>query len=530
MATNARDGRRRIHRTCVLAASLTLLAALAGGLAWASDELGPTPQHPRSASFAAKLALLRKVASPGGGWAPLRAGIPDPVQAKAAVRVWTDATGARVPEDFLGLSFEATALTSFSSLSQGGTLTRLLRSLGRGTLHFGGGTANRYVGWKQPGTPAPGWASHVLSPQNFRALASLVDQVGWKVLLTVNFAHYDPLAAAQETASAHEELGSALYAMAIGNEPDRFSRFGLRGPKWGFPGYAHQLAAYRAAIAASAPSARIAAPEASTGEPPLPWVWESIGLHPAILTDHYYPLTRCGHKPTVTQLLSPAVRLKESVMLKALEDIQSTARRPLLLDEANNVSCKGQPGVSNTFASALWAADFIARAMKTGLRGVELHNLLNRPRSYSPLVGEGRSLHPNPEWYALLLTRSLQGARVLPTAVHSRSEITAQAFRRPNGTVKLLLVNFDRAGRAPARVTVKTPGRATEGTVMRLTAPSVSARSHVKLGGKQVAASGAWHPKLPLLTAHASGDSLAVSMPPSSAALVTIPPLGAERA
>jgi hypothetical protein len=357
-----------------------------------------------------------------------------------------------------------------------------------------------------------------------------VDQVGWKVLLTVNFAHYNPLAAAQESASAHEELRSALYAMAIGNEPDRFSRFGLRAPRWGFTGYTHQLAAYRAAIAALAPGARIAAPEASTGEPPLPWVWESIGLHPAILTDHYYPLTSCGRKPTIRQLLSPAVRLKESVMLKALKDIQSTARRPLLLDEANNVSCTGQPGVSNTFASALWAADFIARAMKTGLRGVELHNLLNRPSSYSPLVGEGRSLRPNPEWYALLLTRSLQGARALPTAMHSRSEITAQAFVRPDGTVKLLLVNFGRTGTVPVRVTVKIPGRAAGGTVTRLTAPSVSSTSHVKLGGKEVMASGEWHPKLPLDAVHIHGGSLAVSMPPSSAALVTIPPPGLKRA
>ncbi len=160
-------------------------------------------------------------------------------------------------------------------------------------------------------------------------------------------------------------------------------------------------------------------------------MWESIALHPAILTDHYYPLTACGHKPTATQLLSPEVRLQESVMLSTLADMQRTSGAPLELDETNDISCKGQAGVSNTFASALWAADYIARTMSTGLRGVDFHTLLNLPQSYTALVGEGASLHPNPEWYALLLTHALQGTKVLPTSVSSGSNTTAQAFQRP---------------------------------------------------------------------------------------------------
>jgi hypothetical protein len=429
-----------------------------------------------------------------------------------------------VPNNFLGLSFEATTFATLPSLARAGTLTRLLRSVGRGTLRFGGGTVNRYVAWKQPGTPRPSWATQTVSARDFRALASIADHTGWKALLTLNLAHYEPRSAEREAASARHELGASLWGIAVANEPDRFRRFGLRGKGWGFSGYARELAGYRAAIAASAPRPAIAAPDASTGEAPLPWVWESLGLHPAILTDHYYPLTSCGHKPTVADLLSPSTRLKESVMLSALEDIQRTAGRPLALDETNDISCKGQAGVSNSFASALWAADYIARTMKAGLRGVDFHDLLSRPRSYSPLVGEGRAVHANPEWYALLLTRGLQGARVLPTAVSTRSELTAHAFLRSDGTVEVLLVDFDPAGKAPVRVNLKVNGRAGVGTITRLTAPSPFATSGVKLGGEEVAASGSWHPRLPLPLIHHHGDSLGVTMPASSAALVTIAP------
>ena len=340
----------------------------------------------------------------------------------------------------------------------------------------------------------------------------------------MNLAHYEPGDAAQEAASAHREINSALAGIAIGNEPDRFGEYGLRAPTWDFPQYVRELAAYRAAIAGAAPGTRVAAPDVSTGEPPLPWVWESIGLHPGILTDHYYPLTACGHKPTATQLLSPEVRLQETVMLSTLADIQRTSRTPLELDETNDISCKGQPGVSNTFASALWAADYIARTMKAGLRGVDFHTLLNLPQSYTALVGEGASLHPNPEWYALLLDHALQGARALPTSVSAGSNTTAQAFRGPHGQLELLLVNFDLAGTRPTRVTLQLHGGgAAGGTVLRLTAPSVLATSGVKLGGEEVAPSGRWRPRLPLPTLEHRGGRLGLSLPAASAALVTVP-------
>jgi hypothetical protein len=71
---------------------------------------------------------------------------------------------------------------------------------------------------------------------------------------------------------------------------------------------------------------------------------------------------------------------------------------PLRIDETNNISGKGQPGVSNTFASALWAADYIARAMAAGVRGLDFHDLIDRPGAYSPLVASNNGLHANPEW------------------------------------------------------------------------------------------------------------------------------------
>src|SRR5262249_45388475 len=150
----------------------------------------------------------------------------------------------------------------------------------------------------------------------------------------------------------------------------------------------------------------------------------------------------------------------------------------------------GEPGVSNTFASALWAADYIARAMAAGVRGLDFHDLIDRPGAYSPLVMSNRGLHANPEWYALLLGQRLAGSRALRATVRSAANLTATGFLSAAGAVQIVLVNFDPAGDAPLVVRLRVPGSFAGGTILRLTAPSAYATSQVKLGGREVMASG----------------------------------------
>ena len=158
----------------LVAACAAALALATGGLARGAGTGGTAPgPPPGSRAFALELAHLRKVASPGGSWPSLHEGTAEPSEAPAKVTVWPGEPGRHVPEDFLGLSFESTTLSTLPSLADGGTLTRLLGTLGRGTLRFGGGSVNRYVAWEQPGTPRPPWATHPVTAADLRALASI---------------------------------------------------------------------------------------------------------------------------------------------------------------------------------------------------------------------------------------------------------------------------------------------------------------------------------------------------------------------
>jgi hypothetical protein len=431
--------------------------------------------------------------------------------------------GAAVPSDFLGLSFEASALPQIASSTGSPELAQLLRSLGHGSLRFGGVSADARVAWSQQ-RARPRWASRAITVRDLAGLAILAAQTGWSVLLTVNLGHYDATAAAQEAAAAHALLGPKLAGIEIGNEPDRFFIKGLRGAGWSFSAYRRQFETYRTAIARAAPGVPIAGPDPSSGERVLPWLRASAALHPALLTDHYYPLSRCGYTPVVSDLLGPAVRREESSMLRSLDAIQRSSAIPLRIDETNNVSCKGQPGVSNTFASALWATDYIARAMAAGVRGLDFHDLIDRPGAYSPLVARRNGLHANPEWYALLLAQRLAGSEALRATVRSAPNLTATGFRSAGGVVQIVLVNFDPAGSTPLLVRLRVPGRFSRGTILRLTAPSAAATSRVRLGGREVTASGTWSARLPLPGIYHRRGALALSVPATSAALVTLTP------
>ncbi|HYB23786.1 MAG TPA: hypothetical protein VED41_08315, partial [Solirubrobacteraceae bacterium] len=404
-----------VRRHTLAVTALLMAVALAAALAWALADRGAS--HPLSAGRQARAIPGWRSGSLGRGTThpspapaapvtPAPRATPPPQGRPASVSVALVHPGPTVPSGFLGLSFENAALPRIATLAHTGALTQLLRSLGHGSLRFGGISADTGVAWSPDGS-VPRWASVAISTRDLASVAALVRSIGWKILLTVNLGHYDPGEAAGEAAAAHALLGTDLAAIEIANEPDRFHAEGLRPASWNFPRYEEQFDAYRNAIAQAAPTVAFAAPDASSGMPVLPWVRQAAQLHPALLTDHYYPLTACDNTPTVGELLSGELRAGESSMLSSLRAIQGSSAIPLRLDETNDISCKGEPGVSNTFASALWAADYIPRAMATGIQGLDFHDLISLRGAYSPLVASATGLHANPEWYALLLAQRL---------------------------------------------------------------------------------------------------------------------------
>ncbi len=433
---------------------------------------------------------------------------------------------------FLGLSFEVSDLALIAGYAARGDLPEMLRSLGPGLLRFGGISADTRTAWTDAVDPRPAWASNTIGPADFRNLRVLAQESGWRVLLTVGLAHYDPGSAAREVAAAKAILGPWLAGIEIGNESDAYARHGFRTKPWGPVRYLSQVNAYRRAIDRLAPGIPLAGPDVSGSRSFQRWGPAEVrSQRPAMLTGHHYPLgCHLVHAASIQRLLSPAIRVREGTSLARYMQVASRAHIPLRVDEANTVSCGGMAGISDTFAAALWATSYIAHTMTVGVAGINLEGNPARCTGYSVVCASSPArlaagqLQAQPEWYALLLMRSLIGDRPLRTSVRAPSgtNLTSTALLAPDGSMRLVLVDEEPPGSPVTSVQVRVGPGYRAASAISLTAPSPQSLSGASLGGTSVAADGSWPGPSRTSALAVRGAFVTVALQPSSAALVTV--------
>ncbi len=440
--------------------------------------------------------------------------------------------GPAVASGFIGLSFEVGSLAQLAGYAENGDLVTLLRSLGPGVLRLGGVTADKNVAWVDAQDPRPAWASATIGEGDLRGLGVLAARSGWRVLLTVNFGHYEPERAAREAAAAKAALGESLEGVEIGNEANSYGHQGLREEPWTFLAYEAQVAAYRAAIEAAAPGIQIAGPDVSGSSAFETWgLGEVINQPPALLTGHHYPLSCQGPPPpTIERLLSPQIRVLEVLSLQRYLSVAQAGEIPFRLDEANSVSCGGVAGVSNTFAGALWAVAYVTQAMVMGIQGINLHGNPDNCLGYTPLCAptqqaiESGQLLPQPEWYALLMLKGLIGTRPLPTTLdllHGHN-LQVNTFLAPDGSLRAVIVDDDPPGSRRAYVRLEVGSAFRYARVLPLTAPAQTSLAGVRLAGSAVAADGTWTQPANLQGIRAKAGAITLAVGPSRALMLTI--------
>ncbi len=449
-----------------------------------------------------------------------------------SVRIDLGHPGPAVAPRFLGLSFEVSSLPLIARYARRGDLVALLRSLGPGVMRFGGASSD-WTTWTDRRPTGPLWPARTLSRADFTFLAALARRAGWQVLLGVDLARYNPQAAAREVAVARRALRARLSDIVFGNEPDTYGQHGLRALPWGFEQYAAQIGAYRRRGGADERGVAVAGPDVSGagGGAIARWLLpEALLAHPALLTGHYYSLScRDASPPTISELLGSQVRAGMQRSLAVYAAVSRAARIPFRVDEANTVSCGGQTGVSNTFASALWAADFLVRAMVVGASGVNLHGHLENCGGYAPLCATTRSrllagdLAAQPEWYALLFVKPLIGDRPVHAVMSvDQPDVDVMAFRHGAGGVHVVIVDTAAPGTGPTPIVLSSAEGFGRASAVALSAPSLAATAGVTLGGRTVTRDGAWRGPRALPLAVDRTRALRLEVQPGSALLITL--------
>jgi len=452
--------------------------------------------------------------------------------------------GAPLPAGFVGLSFEFSAVPTYagSAAAVNPAVVQLIRNLAPGQapiLRIGGDSTDQ-TWWPVRGVAAPGVVKYALTPAWLQTTGVFARALGARLILGINLAiNYPALAAAEGKAMVAGIGRRSIAAFEIGNEPDVYRIFPeyrnargtiehVRGQGYDFTAFIKQFSAVRRAL----PRVPIAGP-ALGGVGWASKLGQFIASEPglALLTLHLYPLTcsapaGSSFYPSIGDLLSSdaTTALAESAAPAAV--LARASRLSFRVDELNSVTCGGKLGVSNTFASALWALDTAFALDQDGVDGVNIHmfpgaryalfSVAGAPGSYSATV--------NPEYYGLLMFAEAAppGSRLVPVSSAPRGPVKVWATLARGRTVRVVLINESSATRALA---LRAPsGAAGTATVELLQAPALDAATGVVLGGQSFGpstATGVLPGPPATTTVSPSSGKYSVTLPPASAAMLT---------
>jgi hypothetical protein len=450
-----------------------------------------------------------------------------------------------IPESFLGISSEYWSLGLFEEV-HGKALARILSLLtvpGDGPLivRVGGNSADRTF-WDPSGHRLARWA-YPLTPHWFRRTALMVRRVGARLIMDLNLASATPETSVRVAAAAERLLPpGSVIGFEVGNEPDLYHRAAwlaeLAGA--GMPsaeraidltpiGYSEAFDQYARLLAGIAPGVPLLGP--ALAFPRLDTDWISTLLanpHPALRTvsAHVYPYTACALQsspqyPTIPRLLSANATLGLQGLIRQALSLARGAHLPLRLTELNSVSCGGTAGVSNSFATALWAPNALFELAETGVAGVNIH--IRSGTVNAAFVITHHRLFARPLLYGLLLFDRTLGpdARLLRVHLHAsrQTHLTAWAVEVGHGLLHVLLTN---EGPRTVTVALALPSTATA-TVQRLLAPSIRARGGLTLDGQHLDSHGEWQGRPSIGTMNPGGGTYSLALPHASAALLSVP-------
>lgn len=413
-----------------------------------------------------------------------------------------------MPLDFTGLSYESAQLghPDFFSASNH-QLIALFRCLGpRGVLRIGGNTAE-YTTWSNndadaaknltppaigPDAGTAAKTASILTPLAIRNLKEFVTQAGdWRVIYGLNLWHGTPENAAAEAVYVFRTLGPRLICFQIGNEPDMDHDAGSK-VRWTFDHYWERWQIFRDAVKKAVPGAQFAGPDIAKE---LDWLTRMAAGHPdlAFLSGHYYAEGPPADPKMTLEFLLKRGKDPASAETAIVSAATKELGKPYRMTEGNSCFHGGKPLVSNSFASALWSADYMLQVAQAGYIGVNLHGGGNG--LYTPIAGDtAQGFVARPVFYGMLLAERFAGSTFVQANLSGQDEQNVTGFAAKNGAHGFKLALFNKAA-APIRINVTGLPASRNAQVWWLKAPAIDSLDGVTFGGSRIEADSAFHPR-----------------------------------
>jgi hypothetical protein len=431
---------------------------------------------------------------------------------------------ATLPADFMGLGYEISSVAVPGLLSANNrAYVRLVRNLGRqGVIRIGGNTSD-FSTYDANGAAASLPKGTVVTARNLRDLRGFLDATGWKLIWGLNLGAGNLDNAVAEARAVAAASGDRLLALEIGNEPDLFVRAGHRQGNYGYAAWHDEYRRYKDAIRRQLPHVPFAGPDiAGTATDWFENFARDEGGDIALLTAHHYIAGQANPGSTLELMLQE--EKKYQAPLAKFQAVANAAHLPYRICETASYSGGGKAGVSDTFAAALWALDYLYVLASHGCGGVNMEtgvNHLGWISHYTP-IGDDLAGHYSaaPEYYGLLaFAQAAKGDLIATRCDPGGVNLTAYGARARSGEITLAAINKDM--NQDASLDITAAGALKTGRVMRMTGPSLSSPRGVTLGGASVGNDGSWSGGHAEKIAIANGTAR-LEVPAGSAALVTL--------
>jgi Glycosyl hydrolase family 79 C-terminal beta domain len=475
-----------------------------------------------------------------------------------------------LPAGFVGLSLEYRSVLTYAGLNPTAinpVFVHLIQNLAPNqtpVLRIGGDSTD-WSWWPVAHMAKPPGVTYTITPQWVRTARALAQDTGAHLILGINLEAGSPRVERTEARALLSGLGwSFVQAVELGNEPELYSvlpwyktgtgeRVRGRPKGYNFLSFSNQFLSFHEAE----PWMPLAGPSSGS----YGWLQNLSHFLAAdpwlrMVTVHSYWLNKCARSPlqagypSIPHLLDASPPSRTSGSLGTYAALAHAHNVPIRVDEMNSVTCGGEHGVSDVFASALWALNALFEAAGDNVDGVNIHTF---PGTANQLFGFAEHNGTwygavRPEYYGLLMfTQAMPPcAKLLRIYEPAKDPLRAWATLAADGTERVVLINDSLTN--PRTVVVQppwptqlggllAPGVAAPsldepGQLEQLLAPSASATSGITLGGQSFipdTTTGELSGSPTTVTVTPSADTYTVTLPAASAAMLTLPPAPAPQ-
>jgi hypothetical protein len=440
-----------------------------------------------------------------------------------------------IPANFNGLSYELAQLSdpNFFAGSNKELIAYFRLLSPTGVLRLGGNSSESC--WfvadasttppplKRPAGPvSENWMPHqqfAITPGAIDHLGEFLEASGWGLIYGLNLGNSSPDRAAAEAAYVAKAIGNRLLYFQIGNEPSYYREANnrMRPANWGFDDYLKEWREFAEAVSRRVPDAQFGGPDVAGYSP---WIDQfaaaapkAVGSRLVALTSHYYAEGPPDDpKVTTARLLRTDASIGRRA--KVIADEAVSLGIQCRMTEGNSCYRGGKPGMSDAFASALWAGDYMLCLAEAGYGGVNFHgggssylraslgghmpgdSVAKKPSAskgayYTPIAGDlVDGFHAQPIFYGMLLANQFAGGRMVRSSLQSGGvNATAYAAKTRDG---LRIAMFNKSEDQDLRIWIKTGASYGRAAVWRLCGSELDATSGVTLGGSEIGDHARW--------------------------------------